>query len=304
MNIDHLREFSFLADSLNFSATAKHFFLSQSVLSKHIAAMEDELHTKLFERNSHKVSLTEQGKIFQKDASYIVRRYDCAVTHLRCLEEGYTANLDICYLRGASRPFLHLFLSKMRKYAPEVHVNLRCCEFWEIRLSLGSQNPDLVFSMDFFPEAHEVYRVEPLYTDRFDAVARPDHPIHKELVDGCVSLESLKDKLILLPDEASYGNMTTFIRDILPDDLPEKNLDFYPDVDTAMLRVHSSDRIGFSSEHNIPLYRDLVDFIPLAGVDTSYEVSAFVSKDSKRPEIQTCNEIIEELQRYMKKHSW
>ena len=88
MNIDHLREFSFLADSLNFSATAKHFFLSQSVLSKHIAAMEDELHTKLFERNSHKVSLTEQGKIFQKDAEYIVRRYENTVTHLRCIEEG------------------------------------------------------------------------------------------------------------------------------------------------------------------------------------------------------------------------
>lgn len=304
MNIDHLREFSFLADSLNFSATAKHFFLSQSVLSKHIAAMEDELHTKLFERNSHKVSLTEQGKIFQKDAEYIVRRYENAVTHLRCIEEGYTANVDICYLRGASRPFLHKFLSEMRKRAPEVHVNLRCCEFWEIRFSLGSRNPDLVFSMDFFPEAHEAYRVEPLYTDRFDAVVRPDRPILNELVDGCINIESLKDKLMLLPDEASYGNMTTFIREFLPDDLPEKNLDFYPDVDTAMLRVHSCDRVGFSSEHNIPLYRDLVDFIPLANVDTSYEVSAFISKDDKRPELQTCSEIIAGLQRYMKNHHW
>lgn len=299
MNIDHLREFSFLADSLNFSATAKHFFLSQSVLSKHIAAMEDELHTKLFERNSHKVSLTEQGKIFQKDARYIVRRYENAATHLRCIDEGYTANLDICYLRGM-RPFLHKFLSKMRKYAPEVHVNLRCCEFWEIRLALGSRNPDLVISMDFFPEANEAYRVQPLYTDCFEVIARPDHPIHNELIDGEVSTASLKDKQFLLPDKQSYGNMAEFIRRAVPDDVPEKNFDFYSDIDTAMLRVHSSDYIGFSSCHNIPIYHDLVDFIPLADTNMSYEVSAFILKDGNRPELETCSEIIEDLKRGMK----
>ena len=35
MNIEHLREFSYLAETLSFSITAKHFYLSTSVLSIH-----------------------------------------------------------------------------------------------------------------------------------------------------------------------------------------------------------------------------------------------------------------------------
>ena len=43
MNIEYLREFSYLAESLSFNVTSKHFFISTSTLSKHVASMEDEL---------------------------------------------------------------------------------------------------------------------------------------------------------------------------------------------------------------------------------------------------------------------
>ena len=51
MNIERLREFSYLAETLSFSITAKHFYLSTSVLSKHIAAIEADLGVRLFERD-------------------------------------------------------------------------------------------------------------------------------------------------------------------------------------------------------------------------------------------------------------
>ena len=70
--------------------------------------------------------------------------------------------------------------------------------------------------MDFYPEAHETYHVVPLYTDRFDVIVNFDHPIHKELVYGSVSIESLRGKDLLLPSSRSYGKMATFIRGLLP----------------------------------------------------------------------------------------
>ena len=299
MNIDHLREFSFLADTLNFGITARHFFLSQSVLSKHIAAMEDELHTKLLERNSHSVSLTKQGEAFKKDADAIVKRYDNAIMRINGIEEGYVSLLDIYYLRGAARPFIDKFLENLRKRAPKTQINLRCVEFCELGPVLETQNPDVVFAMDFFPEAHELYQVEPIYRDCFNIVARHDNPIHKEIVNGSLNVSSLKGKKLILPERNAYGNMANFIEGLLPFQI-EVQPYFYSDIDTAITRLHLDDCIGFSSGHNISVYGNDVDFIPLADADSSYNVSAFISKEKDRPEIEVCKLVIDGLAKYMK----
>lgn len=301
MNIDHLREFSFLADSLNFSSTAHHFFLSQSVLSKHIAAMEEELHTKLFERNSHRVTLTEQGRAFKKDVDSIISRYDAALFHLQALEEGFTANIDICYLRGASRPFLHKFLLELKQHAPEIHVNLHCCEFWELQHALETHTSDIAFGMDFYPELQSEYHVEEMYTDRFDVVTNFDNAINSEIIDGKISVKALANRHLLLPDKQAYGNMEAFVRKIITADCPLNSVDYYQDIDTAMLRLLSGDRVGLSSTHNMAFYSDLIHFIPLADVDTSYKVCAFVAKDEGRSEIATCIEVIHSIQRQLRK---
>ena len=49
MEIAVLREFVSLAENLNFSTTAKRLFITQSTLSRHIAALEHELGCRLFE---------------------------------------------------------------------------------------------------------------------------------------------------------------------------------------------------------------------------------------------------------------
>ncbi len=298
MNIDHLREFTFLADTLNFSITARHFFLSQSVLSKHISAMEDELHTKLLERNSHSVCLTEQGKLFKKDANAIVDRYDNAIIRLRGVEEGYVSTLDIQYLRGASRPFMDKFLEKVRQQLPNTQIKLRCVEFWELNLALDARNPDIVFAMDFFPEAHDLYNVTPIYKDKFDAITRPGHPIHKEVIDGYLDISALEGKKLLMPDESAYGNMASFVENFVP--FTQENTYHYSDIETCITHLLLEGYIGFSSEHNISIYGDKIDFIPLTNVDTSYNVSAFISKEKDRPELDICRSIVEDIVKYMK----
>ena len=51
MRIEHVEEFLDLADTLNFTRTAKRFFVTQPVLSKHIASLEQEIGGKLFDRD-------------------------------------------------------------------------------------------------------------------------------------------------------------------------------------------------------------------------------------------------------------
>ena len=53
MRIETLYEFLLLTSNLNFTETAKSFFISQSVLSGHISSLEKELGALLFVRDRH-----------------------------------------------------------------------------------------------------------------------------------------------------------------------------------------------------------------------------------------------------------
>lgn len=50
MNIEHLKYFVLVADSLNITHTAKKLYISQQALSNHISNLEKKLGVKLFER--------------------------------------------------------------------------------------------------------------------------------------------------------------------------------------------------------------------------------------------------------------
>ena len=56
MRIDTLYEFILLATNLNFTDTAKSFFIAQSALSNHISKLERELGAKLFTRDNRSVA--------------------------------------------------------------------------------------------------------------------------------------------------------------------------------------------------------------------------------------------------------
>lgn len=64
MNSTQIKCFLSLAKTLNFTKSAQNMYLSQSTVSKNIKNLEKEIQVKLFERDYHKIYLTEKGKIF------------------------------------------------------------------------------------------------------------------------------------------------------------------------------------------------------------------------------------------------
>lgn len=62
MTLDQMRYFLEVAYCKSFSIAAKNLYISQPNLTRYIAAMEKELGTKLFERTTRRVELTEYGE--------------------------------------------------------------------------------------------------------------------------------------------------------------------------------------------------------------------------------------------------
>lgn len=276
MNIDHLHEFAHLAETLNFRATAKHFFLSPSMLSKHIAIMEQELGCKLFIRDSHTVSLTEEGIAFKNDMDAIIDRYQSALTRVKVINEEKKRVVEVGYLRNASRPYLAQFLKIMRESHPDVVISLRCMEVGDALYALSTGTIDLHFGLNAMPYPDDLVSFQRVYDDRFYVVASYNHPLAAYDV---VSSDQLEGYQLLLPDGECYNDMDQRICRMLSDGPAKDVFSRYRDVDTLFVRIEANDCIGFSGGHNYPIYGNRVKFIPLSDCDTSYEVGAFMPKN-------------------------
>ena len=85
MNLKQLEAFVKIADSGSFSKAAKEIFLTQPTISAHITALEKELNSRLFIRNTKEVRLSESGEILYNYAKQML------VIQKR-IEEEFAAN--------------------------------------------------------------------------------------------------------------------------------------------------------------------------------------------------------------------
>jgi len=83
MTTGKLYEFLVLSKLLSFSKAAEALYISQSVLTKHIKSLEEEIGVPLFLRTTHGVALTEAGRILAKDAPELINKCDSAIRRLR-----------------------------------------------------------------------------------------------------------------------------------------------------------------------------------------------------------------------------
>ena len=149
MNIEYLGEFVYLADTLSFKRTADHFYVSRSVISRHIAALEEELGVRLVDRDNRAVSLTEAGHVFYREARTLLRDWETALERVRSVQDSSVSLARIGYLRNASRPVLVKFVRHMSEAHPHVRLSLTCMEYGELRRAMEEHTVDVALAMRF-----------------------------------------------------------------------------------------------------------------------------------------------------------
>lgn len=76
MEFRRIEYFLVLAEKLNYAKAAKELCISSQALTKQINILEDELGTKLFNRTTRSVSLTESGEICRNQFANLKAHYD------------------------------------------------------------------------------------------------------------------------------------------------------------------------------------------------------------------------------------
>lgn len=199
METRYLTEFVTLAQYLSFSEAASELYISQSSLSKHIKALEQELGYPLFLRTTRTIRLSEAGARFLPYAKDVVRLLEEADHTLDELRRRRTNALTIGVIQNPQYYDLARYMIGFRDSHPDLTFNL--IEADEAGLLEMFRRKQFNLFTAFPPmESDPEYGFMPMVRSRMLAIVRSDHPAADR---EALSLEDLREEHLLLPTRNS-----------------------------------------------------------------------------------------------------
>ncbi|MFE9830182.1 LysR family transcriptional regulator [Streptomyces halstedii] len=121
VELRHLRAFLAVADEGNVTRAAARLGLSQPVVSRTLAALEDRLGVRLVDRSTHHLELTPEGAVFRDKAALAVAAFDDAV------EPGRPSPrpLRLGHAWSALGPYTTPLLRTWQRRCPQTPLELR-----------------------------------------------------------------------------------------------------------------------------------------------------------------------------------
>lgn len=111
-----------LAETLHFGRTAELENIAQSGLSAQIAKLETELGFKLFERTSHRVSITDAGQNFIEQARSLLGTMNNTIIECRAIAERSRGVLKLGFFGEAGGELTHLIFTLFQKNNPDIRL--------------------------------------------------------------------------------------------------------------------------------------------------------------------------------------
>ena len=185
---NQLQYFYALVQHGSFTEAAEEMYISQSALSQHIKALEEELNVKLIERSGRKLELTPAGEYFYHHSKMVLTDYEKICAETRRISAKGKENLSIGYLRSCDGLEVHHTVSAFRKKHPDLLINTveaTSDRLFEL-LELGKLDIALCEQKDADPDRYIRY---PIVTVHFLIEISSDDPLARK---PCVGIDDLK----------------------------------------------------------------------------------------------------------------
>lgn len=175
MQFNHLEAFVAVAHSGSFSAAAERLHLTQPAISKRIAALEQELGARLFDRLGRRTLLTEAGSLLLEQADDILAVLADTRRRIADLHGAVRGPVGIATSHHIGLHRLPPVLRAFRAHFPAVRLDLHfmeseeaCAEVEQGRLELA------VVTLPLEPPPR--LQVQPLWRDTLHVVCAADEP--------------------------------------------------------------------------------------------------------------------------------
>ncbi len=193
MDLAFFHEFLTLADTRNYLQASARLSISQSTLSRHISAMEEELGVSLFRRTTRRVALTQAGTAFLPHAEKIAAEQDTYLAALGAFTQKKKAPVHI-----AAVPLLPYYgvselLAAYRQDFPALPVQMREGSIPALYEGLRLHKFEYAFMLEGDKPNPEFARM-PFLPDTLSVILPAKHPLAKK---PHIRLEQLRDEAFL-----------------------------------------------------------------------------------------------------------
>ncbi|CAM3115768.1 selenium metabolism-associated LysR family transcriptional regulator [Filibacter tadaridae] len=198
MNYERLKTFIAVAEKKSFSEAAKILYVTQPTITSQVKALEEELNTKLFERTTKKVAMTQSAHVLLNYAKEIVRLSDSAKKEILQMENTINGDLSVGCSLTIGEYILPTFLKRFIDSYPLIQMSVKIANSNAIVENLKDQLIDVGIIETLIEDPQII--LEPIFEDELILIAAPDYFSTNE---PKVSLNQLKETPLIVREKGS-----------------------------------------------------------------------------------------------------
>ena len=205
MEFRRIEYFLVLADKLNYAKAAKELCISAQALTKQINILEDELGTRLFNRTTRSVELTEDGIMCKNQFQNLKAQYDLTIAAVEEAIAKKHKHVKISFFVALPRnEFMNRIINALFSEFDDIDFEIATNNMDGLRDQLKDGDVDLVFTNahdfeDWTGCSHVVFKTIPA-----QIVVSPKHPWVKEGRKEITDADMAESDIILLAKHGPY----------------------------------------------------------------------------------------------------
>jgi len=199
MELLQLKCYLAVAEELHFGRAARRLDMLPASLGRKITQLEERLDTRLFQRTTRSVALTEAGSTLLEDARSLVEQIEAFEGRVREIREPETAVLRVGAIDSAAAGLMPQLLQILRREAPRIDVQI--IEQKTIRLlpKLLSGGLDVAFCRP--PDVRDPrLQFRTLFFETAVVALPESHPLAGR---ASIAIRDLADEPLIVPDRRS-----------------------------------------------------------------------------------------------------
>ena len=182
MTEDQLIYFTSIVECGSYSETALELDISQSTISKQVAALETELGVKLFDRSTRKASLTPEGEALYPEAAALLSQIKSIKTHADALALGGRRKINIIALPFVGNLNFYVPIFTFEDSHLNCEVTLTEMEDNELYKKIAAKDYDIAICY-FDPESIGAgVQFHPIIENEMVAAIHKSNPLSQEKV--------------------------------------------------------------------------------------------------------------------------
>src|SRR5215218_3636365 len=196
MELDQLKLFTDLVREQSFTKVAEKNFLTQPAVSLRIRNLEEELGTKLLERTTRKVLVTEEGRILYEYARDILSKAEEVKVVLLERQDKFVGSVRLATVHSIGLHELPAYLKRYISNYPQVvlHIGYHTGDVVHRMV----QDGDVDLGIVAYPEPKPNLVILPFLEDELVAICNKEHAFARR---ESIRLQELNDQPFIAFDE-------------------------------------------------------------------------------------------------------